>query len=548
MADYKISISIGAKTDDLKQKTDEATGILDHFKSEINSRFDAKAFLSIGGAMGAGFAAGEAAISAVMNTISGVVTGTIDQITNAFEALDNAGDVADKLAVSSSELLALHGAAEAAGTSGEALDTVLMKLRTNLAQGKGANAIKQLGLDLDTLRNQDPAKSFVQISSALATVGNDTERAGLGVEILGKSAGEVFAMFNEDLSETIERYKALNGQLSDTDITKVGNADQAVKDLGMAWAGVGKLLANELAPAIAVAAKDLTKLIVTSQEGIRSVGQTLSAIPASLQIVKGGLLSLIGGEKYFWRGVGDAFITTAKQAAEAAQAEKEAGEGGKYQGLLDDLDNVGAKADTVANQIRDMQREIEQQGMNKRDIAALNFLEDSGATGAQIAEIQALNQKLKLLDQEEETKKRIADQQKKAAAEFVKAEQEAANIKEAIKSKEEQLAEKLARVEQLRQDDLLTEMEALREKERLLAQHTGDPQQSNAPTQQAGLAAKFSSEANKIIFENSIPKDPTKEAQLRVNEHQLEELGRIRIAIEQQLRVRNNEDHLAGVL
>ena len=87
-------------------------------------------------------------------------------------------------------------AAELSGTSLEGVELASKRLPVTLTStgGAGAKAIGALGLSIDELRKLAPDQQFLKVATALASLPDPTQKAGLAVAIFGKSGTDILPM------------------------------------------------------------------------------------------------------------------------------------------------------------------------------------------------------------------------------------------------------------------------------------------------------------------------------------------------------------------
>lgn len=114
-------------------------------------------------------------------------------------ALDTGGHFADLSAntgIAVKDLAVLEQEFQNAGKAGEDVGPVIAKMQKALASGAGSDILRQLGVDMEKLRDQTPVEQFHQIGAALNTLQDPTERASAAMEIFGKSGSSLLAMFS----------------------------------------------------------------------------------------------------------------------------------------------------------------------------------------------------------------------------------------------------------------------------------------------------------------------------------------------------------------
>jgi murein DD-endopeptidase MepM/ murein hydrolase activator NlpD len=143
-------------------------------------------------------ASGLASTLGISLSIGGVVSAT-KQLLDFADTLKN---LSDQTGLSVEALSGIKSVVEESGSSLSTFAQGVFNLQKNLGgiddeTDKAAVAIKDLGLNLDELRNASPDEFIKQISAALARIENPIQRNTLLFNLLGKSAKELGPVFRE---------------------------------------------------------------------------------------------------------------------------------------------------------------------------------------------------------------------------------------------------------------------------------------------------------------------------------------------------------------
>ena len=152
----------------------------------------------------------------------------------------------------------------------------------------GANPFAKLGLNAGELAGMSTEEQLLTLADAFEKVGMSAQSTALAAEIFGKSAGSDFAERlsggRKALEQEIARYKELTGGMTNADGVMAQMASRTLKELKIAWDGMYRSLAVELAPAIKVAVEWITELGISARgiAGLGSAGETMEGFIAIL--------------------------------------------------------------------------------------------------------------------------------------------------------------------------------------------------------------------------------------------------------------------------
>jgi hypothetical protein len=129
--------------------------------------------------------------------VAGAVVGA--QFGRVKQALDLGGELNDMSArtgIAVDELAVLRQEFANAGKSAEDVGPAFAKMQRSLAEGKGADVIAKMGIDLDELKHKTPADQFHILGKAIAGLESPLDRAGASAAIFGRSGIELLSVFS----------------------------------------------------------------------------------------------------------------------------------------------------------------------------------------------------------------------------------------------------------------------------------------------------------------------------------------------------------------
>lgn len=142
-----------------------------------------------------------AAGTAIAGLLGGVTVGSIVAITRAqIDAIDGFNDLGDATGASIENISALDSLARRTGVSFDTVGSTLVKFNDSLKEGDKAGVFKALNLDIEKLKQLDPAEALRQTAVALAGFADDGSKARAVQELFGRSLREVAPLL-KDLAE-----------------------------------------------------------------------------------------------------------------------------------------------------------------------------------------------------------------------------------------------------------------------------------------------------------------------------------------------------------
>ena len=202
---------------------------------------------------------------------------------SAITAADDIGDMAETIGLAASEFQGLAAIAKEAGIEQEALAKSFMIFNRGLgdaARGTGSakDALKAMGIAIkDSAGNLRSSQDiFYDVADALQKYKTEAERASLLNDLFGKSGAKLALIFKQNsagIKEEIERLKSLNQFLGDDLIANADSAEKALNEMDRAVKVLSDSFVLKLAPAIALVANEMTRLISGAGTKIPSPGE-----------------------------------------------------------------------------------------------------------------------------------------------------------------------------------------------------------------------------------------------------------------------------------
>ena len=171
------------------------------------------------------------------------------------------GDAVDKMSkrtgISAEAVSAFRVAAEASGTSVEALEVGIRKMQKGLLDGDGASmkladSMKTLGISLDKgFLEKKPEEQFEQLGNAIGGLETPAQRAQAAMLAFGISGTSLLPMFEDgafSIDEWSAKTKALGLSFDNLSATKAAELNDALGFMSGAFKGLSLAIGGELAP------------------------------------------------------------------------------------------------------------------------------------------------------------------------------------------------------------------------------------------------------------------------------------------------------------
>lgn len=260
-----LSIDIEARLANFERDLSKVADRADEFASKMTG-----AFKGVGLA-----AAGLAGVGSFA-----ILKGNIE---DAISSMAGLKDAAERTGASVENLSALKGVAKIGGRDFEAIEGALDKMNKALHstddESKGAGkALAALGLNLQELRNLDPAQAMLEVAKAQEQFADGSGKAAAMMAIFGKSGAQLIP-FLKDLAEQ----STLVGKVTKEQAAAADEYEKNVKRLTASWGTLSK----QMAAAVVGPAKDITDWMLKAQKEGGTLQAVLVGIGAALSKAMG---------------------------------------------------------------------------------------------------------------------------------------------------------------------------------------------------------------------------------------------------------------------
>lgn len=273
----KLVVKLEAQTAQYDAKLDAANAKLSRFEKTTNGHL---------GKMQASFGKFNKALGMVGVGVSfaAVTYGLASAAKKAIEFGDEMGKAAAKTGIAAPEFSELAYAAKQNDIELTALGAALKKFQVNISEaGSGSKAqlatFRALGIEFDDLRKLSPDKQFELVAEQISRLKDPADRTRAAVELFGKAGADLLPMFEDGASgirKLREEAKELGATLTDEQVKKLQEADDAIKRLTQTWDGLARTLTAKVAPSLTLVLEAMTNAL-SDEPKVITFGQAWEA-------------------------------------------------------------------------------------------------------------------------------------------------------------------------------------------------------------------------------------------------------------------------------
>lgn len=234
--------------------------------------------------------------------LSGIGVPFLALAKNAIDAADSLSKMAQRTGASVETLSALSQKAALADVSMSELEGAFRKSSQAIENASSGNkaaaeSFKKIGLNIGDLLKMNPDQRFFAIAEGIRNIQDPSIKAGVAMEIWGKSGTELFTMLDSiqgGLSGTVAEARSFN-QVISTDAARSAEAfNDALTTLGKAFSGVFNAIAEsgllDVFTRIITTIADMVAGFVAAHPWVTGIGLALAGLAA----VVGPLLVVLG--------------------------------------------------------------------------------------------------------------------------------------------------------------------------------------------------------------------------------------------------------------
>ncbi|MCU1483680.1 MAG: hypothetical protein JWN67_426 [Actinomycetia bacterium] len=231
--------------------------------------------LATGGALSTGVAAGAAVVGAGLLKMS--MDGVKSYVALAGE-VRNYQRVSGASAEDSSRMVA---ASKAVGVESQSTANAVFRLSQNVE--KHSDVLKADGIEVvrNAKGHTDLQQTLLAVADAYQKTEDPAKRNKLVMDAFGRSGAAILPILASGKDRLEEFWAAAEKHhqiLSDEDLTKARDYNQATRELGQAWSGLERKLGAKVVPALTGVAKGLTDVIDTGDRSANAVSHLLGPV------------------------------------------------------------------------------------------------------------------------------------------------------------------------------------------------------------------------------------------------------------------------------
>ena len=214
------------------------------------------------------------AMMAIQRSAAAAAVGIAAMAATGLRSADSLAKTADKLGLATEQLAGLRFAAERfSGFSARQFDLALQRMTRRIAEaavgtGEAQQALKDLGLDAQTLARLAPDEAFRRIADAIQNVEGQGQRLRIAFKLFDSEGAGLVNTLNagrDALDEMQARAEALGIALDREAAAKAEQANDAIAEMRASAAGRAQTMAIELAPSITGVSKAMADWIADNK-------------------------------------------------------------------------------------------------------------------------------------------------------------------------------------------------------------------------------------------------------------------------------------------
>jgi len=130
--------------------------------------------------------------------VAGEVIGSqFEQVKKAFDLGGELQDLNARTGIAVADLAVLRQEFANSGKAAEDIGPAFAKMERSLAEGKGADVIQKMGINMIALKRQTPTEQFHTLGAAINKLQSPLDRVHAATAIFGKSGAELLSVFSD---------------------------------------------------------------------------------------------------------------------------------------------------------------------------------------------------------------------------------------------------------------------------------------------------------------------------------------------------------------
>jgi hypothetical protein len=274
----RLVVKLTANVAEYEQKLDKANRKLDGFKKKTDQQLGGiqKSFANFNrslGALGVGF------------SFVAITRGLAQSALAAIEYGDEIGKAAAKTGVGAEAFSELAFAAKQSDVEMSSLSTAFKKLQVTISSaGSGTKAAQEafaaLGIEFESFRALAPDKQFELIAEQISKIQDPADKTRAAVELFGRSGADLLPLFEQGaagIRMAREEAQRLGASLTEEQVAKLQEADDAIKRLSQTWDGLARTLTVAVAPGLSDVLAAMTN-VLSQEPKVISFGQAWAGV------------------------------------------------------------------------------------------------------------------------------------------------------------------------------------------------------------------------------------------------------------------------------
>lgn len=223
------------------------------------------------------------ALTAVTGAAAAVTGAMVNGASNLASYGDEIDKASQKLGLSADAYQEWDAVLQHSGSSISAL-TGVMRTLTNESE-TNSEAFEKLGISQEDLAEMSREDMFATVITGLQNMDDESERAALAQDLLGRNAAELGALLNTSAKDTLamrKRVHELGGVLSKEAVGASAAFQDNLQDMKTAMSGVSNNILSELLPGLTELMGGFTGLIIGEQGADEALSSGFSNLMASV--------------------------------------------------------------------------------------------------------------------------------------------------------------------------------------------------------------------------------------------------------------------------
>lgn len=223
-------------------------------------------------------------LTGLFNIFKGGVSSVLSFADEARSAADAIGKLSSSTGMAHEPLQILTRVADHSGVSADQFGTAVQKMSRSLGEAAGgtgaaADALKDLGLDINSLLRMSPDAQFMAIGRAIGELEDPAKKSAAAADIFGRSGVDLVTMFSDlegSVRDTGTEMADLGQILSGTQIRNIEAMNDAFSDVWQTVKSIGTQLLGNLAPILTAMVEDAKALVKAFEYNGSTGGQAIA--------------------------------------------------------------------------------------------------------------------------------------------------------------------------------------------------------------------------------------------------------------------------------